>query len=127
MRSIPRVCSYVKFVCKSKKVSLGSQLTQSVILCPTFCDPLDYSLLVSSAHGIFQAKILGWVAIFLLQGIFPTQRLNPQSPVSPALQADSLPIETMGSPSYIVLYCNRFIILFTQIIHLKKTNIKKTF
>ena len=58
-------------------------------------------MLGSSAHGIFQAKILGWVAIFLLQGIFPTQRSNPQSPVSPALQADSLPIETLGSPSYI--------------------------
>ena len=28
-----------------------------------FCDPLDYSPLGSSVHGIFQAKILQWVAI----------------------------------------------------------------
>ena len=31
--------------------------------CPTLCDPMDYSLPVSSVHGIFQARILEWVAI----------------------------------------------------------------
>ena len=31
----------------------------------------------SSAHGIFQARILEWGAIFLCQGIFLTQGLNP--------------------------------------------------
>ena len=29
--------------------------------CPAFCDPLDSG---PSVHGIFQARILGWVAIF---------------------------------------------------------------
>ena len=43
----------------------------------TLCDPLDYSLSASSVHEIFQAKIIEWVDIFLPQGIFPTQRLNP--------------------------------------------------
>ena len=28
-------------------------------------------------HGIFPARILGWVASFLLQRIFQTQGLNP--------------------------------------------------
>ena len=34
--------------------------------CPTFCDPMDVSDLPqgSSIHGIFQARILEWVAIF---------------------------------------------------------------
>ena len=32
--------------------------------CPTLCDPTDYSLSGSPAHGIFQARILEWVAIF---------------------------------------------------------------
>ena len=32
-------------------------------LCPTLCDPMDCSLPHSSVHGIFQARILGWVAI----------------------------------------------------------------
>ena len=30
----------------------------------------------SSVHGIFQARILEWVAIFLTQGIFPSQGSN---------------------------------------------------
>ena len=36
----------------------------------------------SLIHGIFQARILKWVAIFLLQGIFLTQGLNHVSCVS---------------------------------------------
>ena len=31
-----------------------SEVTQ---LCPTFCDPMDYSLPGSSIHGIFQARV----------------------------------------------------------------------
>ena len=32
--------------------------------CPTICDPMDCSLLGSSdVHGIFQARILEWIAI----------------------------------------------------------------
>ena len=32
-------------------------------LCPTLCDPMDRSLPDSSIHGIFQARVLEWVAI----------------------------------------------------------------
>ena len=45
--------------------------------CPTLCDPLDANQTGPSVHEIFQAKILEWVSIFLLQGIFPTMGLNP--------------------------------------------------
>ena len=37
-----------------------SEVTQS---CPTLCDPMDCSLPGSSVHGIFQARIVEWVAI----------------------------------------------------------------
>ena len=37
-----------------------SEVTQS---CPTLCDPMDGSLPGSSFHGIFQARVLEWVAI----------------------------------------------------------------
>ena len=37
---------------------------------------MDSSLPGSSVHGILQARILEWVTIFLLQGIFPTQESN---------------------------------------------------
>ena len=32
-------------------------------LCLTLCDPVDYSPPGSSVHGIFQARVLEWVAI----------------------------------------------------------------
>ena len=32
-------------------------------LCPTLCDPMDCSLPGSSVHGIFQTRILEWVAV----------------------------------------------------------------
>ena len=36
--------------------------------CPTLCDPVDYSPPGSSVHGIFQARILEWVAISYSRG-----------------------------------------------------------
>ena len=46
--------------------------------CPTLWDLMDCSLPGSSVHGILQARILEWVGCHsLLQGIMPTQALNP--------------------------------------------------
>jgi len=42
-----------------------SEVTQ---LCPTLCDSMDCSLLGSSVHGIFQARLLEWVAISFSRG-----------------------------------------------------------
>ena len=43
----------------------GLNKTESEVaqLCPTLCYPMDCSLPGSSIHGIFQARILEWVAI----------------------------------------------------------------
>ena len=43
-------------------------LSEVAQLCPTLCDPMDCSLLRSSVHGIFQAKVLEWVAISFSRG-----------------------------------------------------------
>ena len=43
------------------KVKSESEVTQS---CPTLSDPMDCSLLDSSVHGIFQARVLEWVIAF---------------------------------------------------------------
>ena len=51
-------------------VKVKSEVTQS---CPTLSDPMDCSLPGSSIHGIFQARVLEWVAIALV---------DPQSPDS---------------------------------------------
>ena len=48
--------------------------------CLTLCGLLDCSPPGSSVHGILQLRILEWVAISLLQGIFPTQGSNPGLP-----------------------------------------------
>ena len=50
---------------------------QSLQLCPTLCDPMDCSPPGSSVHGDSPGKNtgVGWHA--LVQGIFPTQGLNP--------------------------------------------------
>ena len=42
----------------------------------TLCDAMDCSPPGSSVHEILQARIMEWIAISLLQGIFPTQGLN---------------------------------------------------
>ena len=64
------ICSYI-MGCESHSVVSNilqphgqyeseSEVTQS---CLTLCNPMDCSLLGSSIHGIFQARVLEWIAI----------------------------------------------------------------
>ena len=72
----------------SMKVKVTVTVTQLCLILP---DPVDC--------GILQARILQWVAsLSLLQGIFPTQEVEPRSP---ALQADSLLTEPQGKSQYV--------------------------
>ena len=48
------------FPLQCMKVKSESEVVQS---CPTLSDPMDCSLPGSSIHGIFQARVLEWVAI----------------------------------------------------------------
>ena len=84
-------------------------------LCPMLCDPMDCSLPGSSSHGIFQARILEWVATS--PGDLPNPGIKPGSP---ALQADALPPEPPGK--YIVLSCKTEWLPFSI---LSKTNKQK--
>ena len=54
---------------------MNAQLLQSR---PILCDPMDCSPPGSSVHGILQARNTGVGCCALLQGIFPTQGLNPR-------------------------------------------------
>ena len=49
-----------QFLLQCMKVKSESEVTQS---CPTLSDPMDCSPPGSSAHGIFQARVLEWGAI----------------------------------------------------------------
>ena len=48
------------FLLQCMKAKSESEVAQ---LCSTLHDPMDYSLPGSSAHGIFQARVLEWGAI----------------------------------------------------------------
>ena len=48
------------FLLQCMKVKSEREVAQS---CPTLSDPMDYSLLGSSIHGIFQTRVLEWGAI----------------------------------------------------------------
>ena len=55
------VMGYTGDILVNSKVKKWKLVTQ---LCPTLCDLMDYSPPDSSVHGILQARILEWVAIF---------------------------------------------------------------
>ena len=63
-------------------------------LCPTLCSSMDCSLPGSSVHGIFQARVLEWVAI-PSPGDLPNPGIKPGPP---ALQTDALPSKPPGKP-----------------------------
>ena len=42
---------------------LNEWMDEVAQFCPTLCNPMDCSLPRSSIHGIFQARILAWIAI----------------------------------------------------------------
>ena len=54
------------FLLQCMKVKSESEVAQS---CPTLHDPMDCSLPGFSIHGIFQARVLEWVAI-AFSGVF---------------------------------------------------------
>ena len=79
----------------------------------TLCNPMDCSPPGSSVHGIFQARILEWVAISSSRGFFrPNPGIEPlsfTSPMSPAFTCGFfLPLHHLGSSK---VFCgDRFII-----------------
>ena len=87
--------SFCVLLCAENNVSALSSLTlsnKSVIqrlvtqFCPTLCNAMDPSLLVSSVHGILQARILDGYPL-PYAGDLPVPGLRPRSP---SLQANSL-------------------------------------
>ena len=69
-----------------------SEVTQS---CPTLCDPMDCSLSDSSVHGIFQARVLEWIAISFSRG---SSRPRNRTLVSPIAGRRFYSLSHQGSP-----------------------------
>ena len=66
--------------------------------CLTLYDPMDCSLTGSSVHGVSQARILAWVAIYFSRGSSWPRDWSHVSCESTALQVDSLPLSHRGNP-----------------------------
>ena len=92
---------------KNKKMALSSLSTRfseiyielAAQSCPTLCDPVDCSPPGSSVHGIFQARILEWVAISSSRG---SSQSNPRLLHLLHWQAGSLPLVPPGKPHSIL-------------------------
>ena len=56
---------HIYLITQMKQTNSLSEIAQ---LCPTLCDPMDCRLSGSSIHGIFQARVLEWVAISFSRG-----------------------------------------------------------
>ena len=60
--------------------------------CPTLSNPMDFSLPGSSVHGIFQARVLQWVAIAFSRG-----SSWPRDRTQVSRQTDALRLSRQGS------------------------------
>ena len=64
--TIPKVQDFdtnLKYYRAASPLIHFTYIAQSFQSCPTLCDPMDYSPLGPSIHGILQARILEWVVI----------------------------------------------------------------
>ena len=95
------------FLLRCMKVKRESEVTQS---CPTLSDPIDCSLPGSSAHGIFQARVLEWGAITFSNvykymymcifgrtcGLWDLSSPTRDGTHAPAVEVWSLPLDHQG-------------------------------
>ena len=81
--------SISRLLSSSRGSKSESEVAQS---CLTLSDPMDCSLWGSSIHGIFQARVLDWVAVFFSRGSHRPRN----EPGSPALQADDFTLWATG-------------------------------
>ena len=68
MCCVPFISSWIVFSTLTSILNYFYSYLLVAQSCPTLCNPMDYSLLGSSVHGVIQARILEWVAIFFSRG-----------------------------------------------------------
>ena len=81
-------------------------------LCPTLCDPMVCSLPGSSIHGIFQARILDWVAL-PSAGDLPDPGIKAGSPT---LEADSTVWATRMNQFFILAHTHTLSLSFSLVL-----------
>ena len=66
---LDRVKCYGEKQSKVWSIAAAAAAAKSLQLCPTLCDPIDGSPPGSPVSGIFQARVLEWVAIAFSVGV----------------------------------------------------------
>ena len=88
-----------------------THVCSDIQLCPTVCNPMNYSPPGSSVHGMkIPGKNTGMGCHAILQGNLSDAGIETMSPASPALQAESLPLSHQGSP--LTLTCSDEILVY---------------
>ena len=97
-----------KFVITPDRKSVPFKQFSCILTLVLSCVPMDCSPPGSSVHGMFQARILEWVAVPFTRGDLPNPEIKSTSPVSSALQADSLLLSHQGRPHEAITHCHQF-------------------
>ena len=92
---------------------------KSLPSCLTLCDPMDYSCQAPLSLGFSRQEY--WSGYALLQGIFPTQRLNPQLSCLLHWSVGSLPLAPPGKPKEdeVCVYIIYPYIYYGTLLHIK--------
>ena len=77
------------FLLQCMKVKSESEVAQS---CPTLSNAMDHSLPGSSVHGIFQERVLEWLAIAFSVASLPHSNLKKQSSASYPKPSTTMPL-----------------------------------
>ena len=80
--------------CRDKLIFRTRRVSEVAQTCPTLCDPMYCNLIGSSVHGIFQPRILGWVAISFPRG---SSQLRDQTHIS-LIASGLFPLSHQGIP-----------------------------
>ena len=88
-----------KLVGNSRHDAWSSVLSVCLVAqsCPTLCDPVDCSPPDSSVHGVLQARILEWVAMFSSRDAWSMHPLNVSSIPPQSESVSALLIPTVHS------------------------------
>ena len=72
--------------------------------CPTLCDPMNWNLTGSSVHGLFQARIVEWVAISYSTGSSQTRNWTHVSSIGRWILYHCATWEAQSYILYIYIY-----------------------
>ena len=101
------VCLFFFFF-SSTSLLLPTHLPLPSCMCTQSCNPMDYSLSGSSVHGLFQARMLGWVAVsFSFKEIFSFETISIWLSASNWLHHHYLPFNPSYHhlPSFPIYHC----------------------